>query len=59
MLAVGTLDQLRPYFGSCRLHTTYRAPYQVPSDFSEVPIGVCTHPKHDWRTLWPHLIHYD
>lgn len=59
VLAVGTLDVLRPYFGSCRALTTYRTPYQVPSDYSDVPIGVCTRPRHDWRTLWPHLIHYD
>lgn len=59
VLAVGTLDPLRPYFGNCRPLTTYRTPYHVPSDYSDVPIGVCTDPRGDWRTLWPHLIHYD
>jgi hypothetical protein len=59
VLAVGTLDSLRPYFGDCRRLTTYRTPDQVPSDYFPVPIGVCTEPHGDWRTLWPHLIHYD
>ncbi|HEX6446284.1 MAG TPA: glycosyltransferase family 39 protein [Streptosporangiales bacterium] len=59
VLAVGTLGPLRPYFGECRRLTTYRAPDHVPNDYFPVPIGVCTHPRGDWRTLWPHLIHYD
>lgn len=58
VLVVGALHALRPYFGSCRQLTTYRTPYQVPSDYSNAPIGVCTHPSASWPTLWPHLTHY-
>jgi hypothetical protein len=59
VLVVDALDQLRPYFASCRLLATFNPPYQVKSDWNDLPIGVCTGPEASWRTLWPHLKHYD
>jgi len=58
VLAVDALGQLRPYFASCRLLTTYDAPYHVHNDWTGLRIGVCTGPSASWRTLWPHLKHY-
>ena len=58
VLVVDALAQLRPYFASCRLLTTYHAPYQVQNNWTDIQIGVCTGPVASWRTLWPHLKHY-
>jgi hypothetical protein len=58
VLVVDALGQLRPYFASCRLLTTYYAPYHVQNDWTDLQIGVCTGPVASWRTLWPHLKHY-
>ena len=58
VLVVDALGQLRPDFASCRLLTTYHAPYHVHNDWTDIPIGVCTGPVAGWRTLWPHLRHY-
>jgi Dolichyl-phosphate-mannose-protein mannosyltransferase len=58
VLVVDALGQLRPYFASCRLLTTYFAPYHVHNDWTGLQIGVCTAPVASWRTLWPHLKHY-
>jgi 4-amino-4-deoxy-L-arabinose transferase-like glycosyltransferase len=58
VLAVDALGQLRPDFGSCRLLTTYYAPYHVHNDWTSIQIGVCTRPSASWRTLWPRLRHY-
>ncbi len=59
VLVVDALGQLRPYFASCRLLTTYHAPYHVNNDWTDLQIGVCTGPHAGWHTLWPHLRHYD
>ena len=58
VLVVDALAQLRPYFGSCRLLTTYHAPYRVQNDWTDIQIGVCTRPAGSWRALWPHLKFY-
>jgi hypothetical protein len=58
VLVVDALGQLRPYFASCRLLTTYHAPYHVQNDWTGLQIGVCTGPIANWPTLWPHLKHY-
>jgi hypothetical protein len=58
VLVVDALGQLRPDFASCRLLTTYYAPYHVHNDWTNIQIGVCTGPVASWRTLWPHLRHY-
>jgi len=58
VLVVDALSRLRPYFASCRLLTTYHAPYQVHNDWTPIQIGVCTGPSAGWHTLWPRLKHY-
>ena len=58
VLVVDALGQLRPYFASCRLLTTYHAPYHLDNDWTGLQIGVCTRPVASWPTLWPHLKHY-
>jgi hypothetical protein len=58
VLVVDALSRLRPYFASCRLLTTYHAPYQVHNDWTPIQIGVCTGPSGSWHTLWPRLKHY-
>jgi hypothetical protein len=59
VLVVDALGQLKPYFASCRLLTTYYAPYDVQNDWTGLQIGVCTGPVAGWRTLWPHLKLYE
>jgi hypothetical protein len=59
VLVVDALGALQPYFSSCRVLTTYYAPYDVPNDFTDLQIAVCTGPVGSWRTIWPHLRHYD
>ncbi|HUL27668.1 MAG TPA: glycosyltransferase family 39 protein [Streptosporangiaceae bacterium] len=58
VLAVDGLGMLRPYFASCRLLTTYDAPYHVHNDWTGIRIGVCTGPAAGWPALWPRLKHY-
>jgi hypothetical protein len=58
VLVVDAFGWLRPHFASCRVLTTYHAPYHVQNDWTGIPIGVCTGPAAGWRTLWPHLRHY-
>jgi hypothetical protein len=59
VLVVDALDQLRPYFASCRQLTVFNPPEGVQSDWNNIPIGVCTGPSASWQALWPHLKHYD
>ncbi len=59
VLAVDAAGQLRPYFASCRVLTTYYAPYHVQNDYTGLQISVCTGPMTSWRTLWPNLKHYN
>jgi Dolichyl-phosphate-mannose-protein mannosyltransferase len=55
VLAVDALGQLRPYFASCHLLTTYNPPYHVQNDWTDIQIGLCTGPTASWPALWPHL----
>ena len=59
VLVVDALAQLRHYFASCRTLTVFNPPDQVKSDWNDIEVGVCTGPSAPWRTLWPHLKHYD
>jgi hypothetical protein len=59
VLVVNALDQVRPYFASCRQLATYNPPFKVQSDWNNLAIGVCTGPTASWQSLWPHLRHYD
>ena len=58
VLVVDALPQLRPYFGSCRLLTTYHAPYGVQNEWTPIQVGVCIRPDAGWAALWPHLKDY-
>jgi hypothetical protein len=58
VLVVDALGQLKPYFASCRLLTTYYAPDHVQNDWTGLQIGVCTGPAAAWPALWPHLKYY-
>lgn len=58
VLVVGALPQLRPYFATCRLLSTYHAPYRVQNDWTDIQVGLCTGPVADWHTIWPHLRYY-
>jgi len=59
VIVVDALNQVRPYFASCRQLTVYNPPDQVQSDWNNTPIGVCTGPTASWQALWPYLKHYD
>src|ERR1700733_12958556 len=59
VLVVDALNQVRPYFASCRQLAVFNPPDQVRSDWNNTPIGVCTGPSASWTALWPHLRHYD
>jgi 4-amino-4-deoxy-L-arabinose transferase-like glycosyltransferase len=59
VLAVDALGQLRPYFASCRLLTTFSPPYHVQNNWTYIQIGVCTGPVAGWHTIWPHLKRYE
>jgi 4-amino-4-deoxy-L-arabinose transferase-like glycosyltransferase len=59
VLVVDALDQLRPYFASCRQLTVFNPPDQVQNDWNDLTIGVCTGPTASWSKLWPRLKHYD
>jgi hypothetical protein len=58
VLVVDALGQLKPHFASCRLLSSYHAPYDVDNDWTGLQIGVCTGPVASWPALWPHLKHY-
>jgi hypothetical protein len=59
VLYVDAAGQLQPYFASCRQLAVYNPPDQVKSDWNDLAIGVCTGPSASWKTLWPHMKHYD
>jgi 4-amino-4-deoxy-L-arabinose transferase-like glycosyltransferase len=58
VLVVDALSQVNPYFTSCRVLSTYDAPYQVQNDWTPIQISVCTGPTASWQVLWPHLKYY-
>jgi hypothetical protein len=59
VLVVDALDQVRPYFASCRQLAVFNPPDQVQNDWNNIPIGVCTGPVASWTALWPRLRHYN
>lgn len=58
MLAVDALGALKRFFATCRRLTTFRAPYRMRNNWTDIPIGVCTGLAAGWRTLWPQLKYY-
>jgi hypothetical protein len=59
VLYVDAAGQLPPYFASCRQLAVYNPPDQVKNDWNDLAIGVCTGPSGSWKTLWPHMKHYN
>jgi hypothetical protein len=59
VLYVDAAGQLKPYFANCRQLAVYNPPDQVKNDWNDLAIGVCTGPSASWKTLWPHMKHYD
>jgi hypothetical protein len=59
VLYVDAAGQLKPYFASCRQLAVYNPPDQVKNDWNDLAIGVCASPSGSWKTLWPHMKHYD
>jgi 4-amino-4-deoxy-L-arabinose transferase-like glycosyltransferase len=59
VLYVDAAEQLKPYFASCRQLAVYNPPDQVENNWNDLAIGVCTGPFGSWKTLWPHMKHYD
>jgi 4-amino-4-deoxy-L-arabinose transferase-like glycosyltransferase len=59
VLYVDAAGQLWLYFASCRQLAVYNPPDQVKNNWNDLAIGVCTGPSGSWKTLWPHMKHYD
>jgi Dolichyl-phosphate-mannose-protein mannosyltransferase len=59
VLYVDAGGQLWLYFASCRQLAVYNPPDQVKNNWNDLAIGVCTGPSGSWKTLWPHMKHYD
>ncbi|HEY6316159.1 MAG TPA: glycosyltransferase family 39 protein [Streptosporangiaceae bacterium] len=59
VLYVDGPGQLWLYFASCRQLAVYNPPDQVKNNWNDLAIGVCTGPSGSWKTLWPHLKHYN
>jgi hypothetical protein len=59
VLYVDAAGQLKPYFASCRQLAVYNPPDQVKNNWNDLAIGVCTGPTGSWKTLWPHMKHYN
>jgi len=59
VLYVDAEGQLWWWFASCRQLAVYNPPDQVQNNWNNLAIGVCTGPSGSWKTLWPHMKHYD
>jgi hypothetical protein len=59
VLYVDAEGQLWWWFLDCRQLAVYNPPDQVTNNWNDLAIGVCTGPSASWKTLWPHLRHYN
>jgi hypothetical protein len=59
VLYVDAAGQLQLYFTFCRQLAVYNPPDQVKNNWNNLAIGVCTDPYGSWKTLWPHMKHYN
>jgi 4-amino-4-deoxy-L-arabinose transferase-like glycosyltransferase len=59
VLYVDAEGQLWFWFLNCRQLAVYNPPDQVTNNWNNLAIGVCTGPSGSWKTLWPHMKHYD
>jgi hypothetical protein len=58
VIAVGSVDQLRPHFADCRYSGTIRGPDNVDNDENGTGIWTCTGPRGSWSSFWSDLRHY-
>jgi len=58
VIAVGSVDQLRPHFANCRFDTTIHSPQDVDNDENGTVVSVCTGPEGTWSSFWGSLRHY-
>ncbi len=58
VIAVGSADQLRPHFASCRYASTFHSPDDVDNDENGTVLSICTGPKGTWSSLWGSLRNY-
>ena len=58
VVAVGSVDQLRPHFARCRHDATLRMPDDVENDEAGTGIWTCTGPRGPWSSFWGALRHY-
>ncbi len=59
VIAVGSVDQLRPHFARCRYDATIHSPDDVHNDENGKMIWTCTGPHGSWSSFWGGLRHYD
>ncbi|HEY4948021.1 MAG TPA: hypothetical protein VII19_08980, partial [Acidimicrobiales bacterium] len=59
VIAVGSVDQLRPHFARCRYDATIHSPDDVHNDENGKTIWTCTGPHGSWSSFWGGLRHYD
>jgi len=58
VVAVGSVDQLRPHFARCRRDSTFHSPDDVDNDENGTAIWICTGPRGAWASFWSDLRHY-
>lgn len=58
VIAVGSVDQLRPHFADCRPSGTIHSPDDVDNDENGTRIWTCTGPRGTWSSFWDGLRHY-
>jgi hypothetical protein len=58
VVAVGSVDQLRPHFRDCRYRATFHSPDNVDNDENGTSIWTCTGPRGPWSSFWRDLRHY-
>jgi len=58
VVAVGSVDQLRPHFARCRYDATIHSPDDVDNDENGVGVWTCVGPDGTWSSFWHRLRHY-
>jgi 4-amino-4-deoxy-L-arabinose transferase-like glycosyltransferase len=58
VVAVGSAEQLRPHFATCRYRTTIHSLDHVDNDENGTNIWICTGPRGTWSSFWSDLRHY-
>jgi len=58
VVAVGSVDQLRPHFAVCRQSAMIHSPDNVDNDENGTSIWTCTGPRGTWSSFWSDLRHY-